>query len=179
MEVLHRLFFALKPQVREARLIGLARDQIGGAHSGVTNDRLHMTLGISNDYRHLGDALVDRMMAIGGTIQGEPVPVRLDRLSGGARSVALRPTGQPHQLADLQHQIGRLVDYWGITRTDWAFNPHVTLLYWNGQPFIRPMAPIAWQAEEFVLIHSRVGATRHNILGRWPLVQRQRSLALF
>jgi 2'-5' RNA ligase len=178
MDVSHRLFFALKPPAREGRLIGLVRDQMAEAHQPVANDRLHMTLTITNDYRRLDDALVDRMMAIGETIQGEPVPVRLDRLSGSMKSVALRPTGQPRELADLQRQLGKLTDYWGITRAEWTFSPHLTLLYWAGQPFIRPVAPIEWQAEEFVLIHSLVGATRHNVLGRWPLVQRQQSLSL-
>jgi len=178
MSVMHRLFFALKPPVRESRLIGLARDQMSGAKALVSNDRLHMTLGITNDYRTLDDALVDRMMAIGETVGGEPVPVTLDRLSGGARSVALRPTKRPRELVDLQGQIGRLLDYWGLTRAGWEFNPHVTLLYWDSQPVIRPIAPIEWTADEFVLIHSRVGETQHDILGRWPLVQRQQSLAL-
>lgn len=179
MDVLHRLFFALKPPIREGRLIGLVRDQVADAHTPVSNDRLHMTLTITNDYRRLDDALVDRMMAIGETVQGEPVPISLDRLSGSMKTAALRPTGQPRELADLQRQLGKLTDYWGITRSEWAFSPHVTLLYWAGQPFIRPVAPIAWQAAEFVLIHSLVGATRHNVLGRWPLVQRQQSLSLF
>jgi 2'-5' RNA ligase len=178
METLHRLFFALKPPVREARLIGLARDQMRDAQALVSNDRLHMTLGITDDYRKLDDALVDRMMAIGETAGGEPVPVCLDRLSGGTRSVALRSTKRSRELADLQGQIGRALDYWGLTRTEWTFNPHVTLLYWDSQPVIRPIAPIEWLADEFVLIHSRVGETRHNVLGRWPLVQRQQSLAL-
>ncbi len=178
MEVLHRLFFALKPPQRQSRLIGLVRDAVPEEHTPVTNDRLHMTLAITNDYRRLDEALVDRMKAIGDTIQGEPVPVRLDRLVGSMDAVTLRPTGQPRELADLQRQLGRLSDYWGITRTGWSYSPHVTLLYWQSQPFFRPVDQIEWQAEELLLIQSLVGATRHNILARWPLVQRQQSLAL-
>ena len=164
--------------VRQARLIGLVRDAIVGARSPVPNERLHITLGLTDDYRRLEAALVDRMIAIGDTISGEPIPIRLDRISAGTGSVALRPTVQPRELANLQKQIGRLVEYWGLTRTGWSFNPHLTLLYWDGQPFIRPITPIDWRAEELVLIHSLIGERRHITLGRWPLVQRQHSLSL-
>jgi 2'-5' RNA ligase len=31
------------------------------------------------------------------------------------------------------------------------------------------VAPIAWRAREFVLVHSLLGQTRHIPLARWPL----------
>lgn len=178
METLHRLFFALRPPARQARLIGLVRDAIDGAQHRVANEQLHITLGITDDYRILDTALIDRMMAIGDTIEGEPVEIRLDRLSASTRSVALRPTGQPRELTELQRQIARLIEYWALTRTGWTFNPHLTLLHWTGQPFIRAVTPVEWLAEELVLVHGLVGEGRQIVLGRWPLVARQHSLSL-
>jgi len=31
------------------------------------------------------------------------------------------------------------------------------------------IAPIAWRAEEFVLVDSAVGRGRHDVIARWPL----------
>jgi 2'-5' RNA ligase len=172
MEPLHRLFFALKPPVPEARRIGLLRDGVGQG-TIVADDRLHMTMGITDDFPCLADRDIDRMMAIGDTIAGDPVPLSLDRLSGSARSVALRPSTRPAALGPIQKQIQRLLDYWGMARTGWEFSPHVTLLYRAGQPFQRQVTARGWQADELVLIHSLIGETRHVPLGRWPILPKQ------
>lgn len=47
--------------------------------------------------------------------------------------------------------------------------PHLTLGYPAGQPFSRAIPPIEWTAADLVLIHSHLGQTRHDIVGRWPL----------
>lgn len=49
------------------------------------------------------------------------------------------------------------------------FTPHLTLLYDKTLPDDQDIAPIAWTAQEFVLLRSVVGQTRHDVLGRWPL----------
>ncbi len=53
----------------------------------------------------------------------------------------------------------------------WAkpYTPHVTLLYDNQQVPEQVIEPITWRVEEFVLVHSELGKTRHHILQRWPL----------
>ena len=43
----------------------------------------------------------------------------------------------------------------------------MTLFYRNGEPFSRPVRPVRWIAEEFVLIHSIVGRTQYDVLGCW------------
>jgi 2'-5' RNA ligase len=45
----------------------------------------------------------------------------------------------------------------------------MTLGYRDGRPFSERIAPVGWDAEEFVLIHSHLGKTRHEVVGRWPL----------
>ena len=57
-----------------------------------------------------------------------------------------------------------------------SFSPHLMLGYPSGSLFTRPIASIAWVASEVILVHSEVGRTRHNELGRWQLVARQGEL---
>jgi 2'-5' RNA ligase len=54
----------------------------------------------------------------------------------------------------------------------WAasFTPHLTLLYDKALPEDQDIVPIVWTAREFVLLRSVVGQTRHDVLGRWPLL---------
>lgn len=176
MQPCHRLFFALQPPIAEARRMGLIRDALGGTRTPVANERLHVTLGITNDYATLPHDLVHRARQIGDSIAGDPFALCLDRLSAGARSVALRPSRRPPALTALQKRIDDLMLYWGMRRGDWSFSPHVTLAYREGPVFLEPVAPVAWEAREIVLIHSLVGAARHIELGRWPLVRHQLEL---
>lgn len=172
----HRLFFALR--IAPVRgLVGGVRDGLGPAPSIVPDSRLHITLGITNDYPDLPPAVVDRLLAIAGTIAAAPVPVRLDQLSGDGKTIALRPSRRIKPLTTLTAALHRRMAAAELLRAAWRRRPHVTLLYRTGAPFTRAIDPICWTATEFVLIHSIIGAHRHVELGRWPLVERQSSFA--
>lgn len=173
----HRLFYALRPPVRQRALIGAQRDRFDG-DSRVANDRLHLTLGVTEDFDTLPEMVVRRMRAIGDATALDPLPVRLDRIVGSNRSIALRPGRIIAPLALLARQLGSDLRRAGLLRSGWEFSPHLTLVYRNGMPFQQPVDPIGWQASDFVLIHSLIGATRHIDLARWPLASRQLSLAL-
>lgn len=178
MQHCHRLFFALKPSRIEANLTGLFRDATGIPLEVVANDRLHLTLGITSDYAAFPTDVAQRLLTIGEHLAGDPFVLTLDRLSGSERSVALRPNKRPPALSAMQKQIDDQLRYWNLMRTNWSFNPHVTLGYRPGLSFLKPVTPVEWDVHDVVLIHSVVGATRHNELGRWPLVRRQLDLLL-
>ncbi len=56
----------------------------------------------------------------------------------------------------------------------------MTLGYRSGEPFSERVAPVSWTADEIVLIDSHVGRTRHEVLGRWRLVEAEgEQLSLF
>jgi len=178
MQHCHRLFFAVKPSRIEANLTGLFRDATDVPLDVVANDRLHLTLGITNDYAAFPADVAQRLLTIGEHLAGDPFTLTLDRLSGSERSIALRPNKRPPALSAMQKQIDDQLRYWNLMRTNWSFNPHVTLGYRRGLSFLKPVTPVEWDMHDIVLIHSVVGATRHSELGRWPLVRRQLDLLL-
>lgn len=58
----------------------------------------------------------------------------------------------------------------GLWRGPRKFNPHLTLLRDKRLvPDQRLDKPICWTVEEFVLVHSLIGRSRHIDLGNWPL----------
>lgn len=169
----HRLFYALRPAPLARNLIGVQRDQLGLADALVENERLHITLGITEDFEHRPYAEAKQLLAIGTQISAAPVPVKLDRVSAGGDTIALRPSRKIDALAELGRQLQRGLAAAALLRGGWDFHPHVTLLYRKGRPFTRTIPPIGWDATDFVLIHSILGAHQHIELGRWPLIDRQ------
>lgn len=177
----HRFFFALLPPIRLARQLANAADWLGKAGRPVAADRLHITLLIPPDQFARAPELIDRLRAVGENVATAPVDIMLDYVSGGSRSVALRPQHRIASLAALRQEIARLCASHGIAeRPDYTFHPHVTLGYRDGRPFGERVPPVAWTAPEFVLIHSHLGRTKHSLLGRWPLTgPAETQLALF
>ncbi len=49
------------------------------------------------------------------------------------------------------------------------FTPHVTIAYSSKQLAPQPIEPLVWQVTDLVLIHSFVGRTKYEELGRWGL----------
>lgn len=174
----HRFFFCLRPPALVAAAVGRFRESLGLAGGAVSDERLHLTLAITDDHPAYPRSLVDRLLEIGDATSAEPVAVTLDRLSSNGSVVALRPSRSLPQLAALRRELGRRFSCSGIQREGWRFNPHVTLTYRKCQPFLRHVAPFVWEAAEVVLVHSLLGKTKHVELGRWPLVRRQLDLLL-
>ena len=183
-DICHRFFFGLQPSLPQRSEIARHRD--AEAHRGytlVSNPRLHLTLAVTQDFSSFPSQVPDLLTAIGAAIAIDPFVVKLDRLSGSANmrdngrgSIALRPSARPAALGELSRQLCRRMRHHVLLRARWEFNPHTTLLYWQGQPFLVPIEPICWTAIDFVLIHSLVGATQHIELGRWPLCSGQAAL---
>ena len=146
----------------------------------VANGHLHSTLGITKDFAALPTHLVDDLRAIGDAVSGVPFDVTVDRLSGSERSVALRPSRSNPAWRDLQAAVEKAMVRAGALRDGWRFSQHLTLYYRSGAPFSRIVGAYEWRVEELLLIHSRVGAGEHEVLGRWPLRGRDDpQLALF
>ena len=173
----HRPFFALRPTPRIARQIAMAAELFG--HGVLPPERLHITLFILDDMPDLPAALGEALLGVGKGVALTPFEVTVDRLVGSQRSVALRPSGRNAGLTDLHAQLAMLARVAGIgVRDGWRFSPHLTLGYRDGPSTSERIAPVSWVADELVLIDSHVGATRHEVVGRWPLRERVNQLSL-
>lgn len=170
MRTRHRLFFAVKPPPPVAALIGQLRDAGRAGRSRVTDERLHITMFITDNYPALPADLADRMGETASSIDLPAARVAFDRLIGGRHSTLLAPSEPVRGLEGLQERLGFALSRVGIApRPRWRFSPHITLCYSGGADFDREIDPISWKADEIVLIHSLAGIGRHITLGRWSL----------
>lgn len=166
----HRYFFALLPDVVTARRIHAFAERIFGAKGLIRADRLHVTLAITPDFDVPDPTLVEILLRAGASVAAAPFDLELGRLSGGQRSVALRPACRVAPLQQLQARIADAMAKQGAAmRPGWRFSPHVTLVYREGDNVSRAIEGFGWPVRGFVLIESLVGLTRHERLGCWPL----------
>ncbi|MET0364355.1 MAG: 2'-5' RNA ligase family protein [Sphingobium sp.] len=165
-------FFALRPPRQEAHRIAawLERTTQPGWDRMLT-DRLHVTLAITPTFMNCPEDIVARLLRAGNHVAAAPFRLELDSLSIGPQSVALRPS-RTHTAAKALHQaLARAMAREGVPLLpDYTFSPHVTLAYRQGPSASQQkVEPFGWDVEDFVLIRSLIGRTRHISLGTWPL----------
>ena len=166
----HNLFFAVQPAAEERQRIAdlVASLRIGGVP--VRLDRLHITtLSLVLD-DVLPEGLAQEAAEIAASVRMPAFRVIFDRLVGGNRSALLLPSEPLEALRMFRERLGFALMRAGIAlRQSGKFAPHMTLLY-GGQPMPeQEIDPISWLVEDFTLIDSFIGETRHVEVGRWPL----------
>jgi 2'-5' RNA ligase len=180
----HALFFCLRPDPGTAARLSAVSEALvrrfGLRAKAHRTERLHVTLhhlGWYDDQTDQADVMAEvrpLAEAAASSFRHEPVRVDFDQLlsftrkrrnlplvlSGGACLDAVRT---------MRAMLGERLRAGGL-RTDPHFTPHLTLFYDDAavapQPFVVP----GWTAEEFLLMDSLQGQSRHVELGRWPLV---------
>lgn len=165
----HSLFFAVLPSQEERARIGdlIASLRIGGVPMRL--DRLHITTLSLLLEDLLPEGLALEAAEVAASIRMPSFRVIFDRLVGGNRSALLLPSEPLEALRMFRERLGFALMRAGIPFRQGGFNPHVTLLY-GGQPMPEiEIEPISWLVEDFVLIDSIIGETRHVEVGRWPL----------
>jgi len=166
----HRWFFALKPDDITARRTHAFAEQTLGSRGLLPPERHHVTLALTPDFEREPPGLVAALLRAGDAVAAVPFDLLLDRLSGSARTVALRPAHTVPPLRDLQRCIVTAMAAQDVAlRPDWSFSPHETLCYRKGAPFQRPVEGFRWAVDAFMLIHSFVGLSQHETVRQWPL----------
>jgi 2'-5' RNA ligase len=183
-----RLFFALLLAIEAGRLIGVFTRQFGyDNHLGlrVLERRLHISLHLvgdfcsprEDDFYSLWDNVTFAARCAAETVALPPVNITLDTIKSFGRPSSKdgkprgRPvvlTGKENGLCDLHQSLGGAMRKNGL----WAgnrFTPHLTLSYNSNLITEQAIEPIHLRISDFVLIHSELGRTQYNILGRWPL----------
>ena len=177
---IERLFFGLMLPEPAARtvvdVLGESRDEHGLRGPPIRPDRLHITLIHVGDYQGMPPgSVIDALKRAGEGMTSAAFDLAFDRVS----SFSGAPGRHPHVLLSdkgaevlkaFRAELLKAVIRQGVRPLSKdAFTPHVTLSYANRRLPERPIRPIAWRPEDFVLIHSEVGRSIYHTLGRWPL----------
>lgn len=176
---LYRLFFALRPSPMVARQTDYLAERLARGARRILPEHQHMTLAVTADYVDYPYAMIKALLRAGTTVMAEPFDLALDRLSFSNRSAALRPSSSVPRLKALQRSIIEAMRGVGVAlRPGWSFSPHQTLFYREGRPGQKRIEGLHWQVEQFALLCSHVGHTRHETLGTWPLIGSRQYLLL-
>jgi error-prone DNA polymerase len=91
----------------------------------------------------------------------------------GAKPFVLRSAASLAALRSFHEALGRALRTHGIPAGESAhFSPHLTLFRDPLHLAEHSMAPIRWQAADFVLVHNLHGQGRQVVKGRWPFRDR-------
>lgn len=147
-------------------------------------ERMHVTLQPLGAFKGRSPPrdVMDRATAVGDALDDEPFDVLFDLVQCRASAAApgtLELRGRGPALRRLRRFQRGLVE--GLRCSGFAedrlrihFTPHMTLDYAHPQVATRLLeTPIAWRVMELCLVDSLFGQGRHEVLRRWPLIQRQ------
>jgi len=176
-----RLFFALfLDRITTAVVDRCFRQTFLGTRltgSRIPRHRYHISLQHLGDYRRLRSQTIYAATQIGNAVSIPPFEVTLSCIksfegspsrTGKPRRFPLVLLGQGMALFELQRRLANKIKEYGLGVME-EFVPHVTLLY---GPQLIPMQliePIRFVVKDFALVHSELGLTKYNILGRWSL----------
>lgn len=190
------LFFALFPDARSAarieriahRVCGMQRGKQCGKQFDTTApvplgpDRYHVTLHHLGNYAGgLPQATIARAIRAASTVRTDAFAVAFDRAEDfRGRPLVLRAHEGALALMEFRFALGKALERAGFAgRSRAPFTPHVTLAY-RGPAEVRrrfierldETEMVSWTVQDFVLVHSLLGRTRHIALARWTLASR-------
>jgi 2'-5' RNA ligase len=155
-----RLFFALWPPQEAAEALHAWAMQAHAKTGGrITRAQtIHLTLAF------LGDVPGDRVATLidcARRVRGQPFDLRLDegRWWDHNGIVWVGPQTMPEPLRDLAAQLDSLLKAGGFRTEKRDFKAHISLVRRasNGEA-LPPLEPVAWRADEFVLVRSALAA---------------------
>ncbi len=129
---------------------------------------LHMTIQPVGDRSWITDADIEATCAALSRLRYAPFVMQFDRIEGG-ETMSLSGGTRNYIAQDFRLAILDALFTHYERLPSYRLDPHMTLDY-RGHPRGRLLdRPIAWMIEDFSLIESVHGETRHIELGRWQL----------
>lgn len=172
-----RIFFACLPDPQTAQRIHARAEAFKRVHGFesalILPEHLHVTLFHLGDWAALPQEIVDLAKAAAAQVAAVPFEAAFARAESFRNSTGVYPfvlTGDITPWRALHAALGAALKKVGLGgATQGEFKPHVTLAY--DKLRIKPLKiePLLWTVADFVLIHSQLGRTTHNHLGRWQL----------
>jgi RNA 2',3'-cyclic 3'-phosphodiesterase len=173
----YRYFLGFRTDPRLSRTLAA----IGaGAGQRVRPGLLHLTLCVIAEVEARDRFLLSR---VGAALAGQAlhaVRIALGRVVGGPGGAAVRTIGRQDDLQDFYGALVRWLAGRGLAplHRRSGLHPHVTLGH-DPCRFESFNIAIEWLAGDLLLIESEVGRSRHNVLGRWPLLPPRQGLLPF
>ena len=189
MGIRHDLYFMLHLPDAVAQAIWCLQRRLDASYRGPSKpmdpDRLHTTLVPLGSYgQRIPLDVLRAAQSAGALLREAPFRVSFDTVQsrGPQRELGtvelaghgdgVRPLHRlRRQLANALLQVG-----WPDEGLRHSFYPHITVDYRHAPVGVRRVEPFAWDVTEFELVDSHYGEGRHEVLARWPLLNRQASL---
>jgi 2'-5' RNA ligase len=172
-----RIFFACLPNAETAAKIYARAEAFKREHGFegtlIQPEHLHVTLFHLGDWAVLPEEIVKLANEAAALVAALPFEVAFPRAESFRNSTGVFPfvlTGDAREWQPLHLSLGAALKKVGLGgATQGEFKPHVTLAYDKVRVKPLKIAPLSWTVREFALVHSALGKTAHNHLGRWPL----------
>ena len=178
--VAHALFFAGIASAAGAAILheraGLIDQQLGIGGRLLEAARLHVSLFAVGAYLDVRpDADIARWCRAGAAVRCLSSEIVFDRVAsfGGEGNPLVFKSADDVGVAGLLalHQaLGIELANTGERVKRQRITPHMTMSYRGKRIAETAIEPVRWQLHELVLIDSHVGAHRHDVIGRWPLL---------
>ena len=176
----HALFFAGVASTAGAASLhehaGLIDQQLGIGGRQLDAERLHVSLFAVGAYLDLRpDTDIARWCRAGAAVRCLPAEIVFDRVAsfGGEGNPLVFKSADDVGVAGLLalHQaLGIELANTGERVKRQRITPHMTMSYRGKRIAETAIEPVRWQLHELVLVDSHVGAHRHDVIGRWPLL---------
>ena len=162
-------FLAFLPEPELRAWLAALKEPTGQFGRGVADGRLHLTVCVLAQTEERAPFIAPRVEAALSGAALASAPLRFGRVRGGKTGAALHTRGGKHEYHALQAAIFARLAARELTLLYDKKHPHITL---GHQPCrFEPFKVVReWVPQQLVLIESEVGATRHNLLGSWPLL---------
>jgi len=137
--------------------------------------RLHVSLHAVGGYLDVRpDADIARWCRAGAAVSCAPFEVVFDQVAtfgGEGNPLVFKSSNEAGRAGfrGLHLSLGMMLADVGEQIKARSFTPHMTLSYRGKRVAETAIEPVRWRPSELVLIDSRVGAHRHDVIGRWPL----------
>ena len=166
-----RLFLALWPREPARDALAAVARSLAQAASGkaVPAEKIHLTLAFLGE---VAPERLDEVRAAADAIRGAPFELVLDGVGSfqKARVAWAGSSGLPGALVRLQSDLETGLRAAGFALDERPFAAHVTLARKIAfSVTAAAMAPIRWQASEYVLARSESGSGSYSILEGWSL----------
>lgn len=175
------LFFALLLRARDQQtLTAFAnehRRSEGLTGTPTPGDRFHLSLHAIGSYSELPDRVTRACARAAASVDVSAFAVAFDRTMTFATNQPAKPfvlcaSDGMMALDHLHEHLGQALWRVGLGQhVSRSFTPHITLLYDRCCAPERPISPLTFRFDSFVLIHSLVRPRRHVHVARWPLRQ--------